>query len=85
MPSTFGLAKASTSASIPIWRKKIGMNRWPTGASSERMRSADVVRASASPATNAPMIGARSAACASSASTSVNASAAATSVPPERL
>ena len=46
---------------------------------------ADVVRASARPATNAPMIGARSARCASSENASVNANASTTSVPAERL
>ena len=39
MPSTSGLTKDSTSASMPIPRKKTGMNRWPTGASSRWMRS----------------------------------------------
>ena len=85
MPSTFQSAMAWMSASMPICRKKTGTSRWPIGARSLRMRSAELVRASARPATNAPMIGARSARFANSANASVNANASTTSVPADRL
>ena len=84
MASTVGSKNASTLASMPIWRKNTGMNRWPTGASSRVMRSETVLRDNDSPATKAPTIGASCAASASSAKASVNASASATTVPVER-
>jgi hypothetical protein len=76
--------KAAMSASMPIWMKNTGMNRWPTGASSRRMTGAWPLRLRAMPARNAPMIGASRAASASRAKASVNASARATKVPAER-
>ena len=85
MASTFGSVKRSISASMPIWRKNTGTRRWLTGAISRRMRSAGAVRASASPATNAPTIGASLACSASTATARVKASVMATRVPADRL
>ena len=84
IPSTVGCTNSPTSMSMPICRKKTGMNRCPTGRRSRRIRSAWSVEPSESPATKAPTIGASFAASASSANASVNASAIATSVPAER-
>ncbi len=81
IPSTSGLKNFSTWASMPMPRKNTGMKRCPTGASSRSMRSFAELRDSATPATNAPTIGASFAASASSANARVNASARATSVP----
>ncbi len=82
--STEARPNAEMSASMPICRKNTGMNRWPTGVSSRRMRSAWSLRLRAMPATNAPTMGASLAMSASSAKARVNASAMATIVPVER-
>ena len=59
------------SVVMPMYRKKTGINIWPREATSRSTRSLVLMRRSASPATKAPIIGAR---CALSASTE-NASA----------
>ena len=60
-------AIASTRASniawmsvvIPMYKKKTGINIWPSDATSRSTRSFALILRSASRATNAPMIGAR--------------------------
>ena len=75
IPNTAGRTNCATSASMPICRKKTGTSRWVIGVSSVRTRPAAGLRASAIPATNAPTIGASLAACASSETARVKASA----------